>query len=392
MRNELLLKARLLADGVRVGASALAGVGREYKEQLHHLFEYDFDLHKTRAYPADMRLPRGSVVQVRLNARSSFLIERRGDVLILEEAGRELTTVEWLKRPAFYDLQTSSGTPMKSVAELVGEDCLSVCHTNFCILFSDGQQCAFCNLNTTPKEYDEILIRKRATDVGEVAAAAIREGVARHITFTGGILTGDKEVAILETYLEAFKAATGLGEIPGTAVMTPPADLGQIARLHRAGLQGVGFNLECFNPAYFRAICPGKEQRVGYERYREALRAAVDIFGAGGRVFSGFIAGIEPMPSLLEGVRTLASEGVASIPLVWSPSPGTLLHGHRPPYGEWYLELAERAASIMIRHLRRDSDEGTAEPLRCHRCQMQCLLHDVLQTRMRLMRSVAAVA
>src|SRR3990172_10254904 len=100
MRSELLLKARLLVDGVRVGEAALEGVGRQYKEQLHHLFEYDFDLHKTRACPADMRLPQGSVVQVRLNGRSPFMIDRRGDVLVLEDAGREISTVEWLERPA----------------------------------------------------------------------------------------------------------------------------------------------------------------------------------------------------------------------------------------------------------------------------------------------------
>src|SRR4029078_6846881 len=121
------------------------------------------------------------------------------------------------------------------------------------------------------------------------------------------------------------------------------------------GLRSVGINLECFDPAYFGAVCPGKDARIGYARYREALRAAVDIFGDGGRVFSGFLAGIEPKTRLLEGVQELAEEGVASIPFGWSTSAGALYSGHRPPYSEWYVEVSERIAAIMVRYMKRTS-------------------------------------
>lgn len=392
MRNELLLKARLLVDGVRVDESGLAGVGEQHKEQVHHLFEYDFDVHAAHVQPAEIRLPGGSVVQIRFNHRSPFLIARRDGVLAVEELGRDPVPVEWLARPKFYDLRTASGTPMTSIAELVGADCLSVSHTNSCLTFSNGKQCAFCNLNYTPKQYDEVLVRKRAAEVGEVAGAAFREGVARHFTITGGIIPGNREVPILETYLEAFTQATGLAKIPGYVIMTPPDDLKDLERLHALGIQGIGFNLEFWNPAYFRAFCPGKEERIGYERYREAQRVAVEIFGTGGRVFSGFVAGMEPMESLLEGVQTLAEEGVASIPLVWSPSSGTRLHDHRSPYGEWHLELAERAAAIMVRHLKRNARAPREESPRCTSCQTQCLIQDVLQSRVRLLRKVTATS
>ena len=98
-----------------------------------------------------MRLPGGTVVQVRLNERSPFLIRREEDTLRLEEGTREIATIEWLERPAFYDLKTSVGTPMTSIAELVGEDCIAVSHTNACMLFADGSQCGFCNLNKITK-------------------------------------------------------------------------------------------------------------------------------------------------------------------------------------------------------------------------------------------------
>ena len=94
----------------------------------------------------------------------------------LEEGTREIATIEWLERPAFYDLKTSVGTPMTSIAELVGEDCIAVSHTNACMLFADGSQCGFCNLNYTPKQYDEVRIKKKAAEVGEVFGAAFNSG------------------------------------------------------------------------------------------------------------------------------------------------------------------------------------------------------------------------
>ncbi len=390
--NEPLIKARLLVDGVRIAESGYEGVGQQFKEQVHHLFEYDFDLHQTRACPAEMRLPEGTVVQVRLNESAPFLVRRDSGNLRLFEGSRALATIEWLERPAFYDLKTSAGTPMTSIAELVGEDCIAVSHTNACKLFADGSQCRFCNLNYTPKQYDEVRIKKKANEVGEVFGAAFGSGVANHFEITGGILPGNREIMILEQYLTSIREATGLTDLPGTAIMTPPEDLSDLEKLQRLGVRGLGFNLECFNPAFFRAVCPGKEQHIGYEKYREALRTAVEIFGAGGRIYSGFVAGVEPMEDLLEGVKELATEGVASIPLVWSPSSGTRFHRHRPPSGEWYVELAERASALMIRHLRRDAGVPRPVPTRCPRCQTQCLLQDVIQSRIHSLQKITAMS
>lgn len=388
MRDEVLLKARLLTEGMRIDPTALAGLGTLYKEQLHHLFEYDFDVHLKQAAPSEMRLPGGSNVQVRLNERSPYLARREGDTLFVEMGGQRLSTIEWIERPAFYSRKTSFGKPMTSIAELVGEDCLSVCHTNACITFGDKKECAFCNMNFTPKQYDEVLIRKQAAEVGEVMAAAFHDGPARHFLITGGILPGNREMEVLVTYLAAIREATGMTALPGAAIMTPPPDLRELERLQKLGLQSVGINLECFDPAYFKAICPGKEHRIGYARYREALRTAVEIFGDGGRIFSGFMAGLEPKEKLLEGVQELAEEGVASIPLVWSPSAGTLFSGHRAPYAEWYIDLSEKIAGIMVRHLKRTSGKQPP-PVRCVRCHHQSLLHDLLQGRLRLMKSLA---
>ena len=96
------------------------------------------------------------------------------------------------------------------------------------------------------------------------------------------------------------------------------------------------------------------------------------------------------MEDLLHGVKELAEEGVASIPLVWSPSSGTRFHRHRPPSAEWYVELAERASALMIRHLRRDAGIPRPVPTRCTGCQTQCLLQDAIQSRIHSLQTLTA--
>ncbi|MFN7922195.1 MAG: hypothetical protein U0Q16_18980 [Bryobacteraceae bacterium] len=74
LKDELLGKVRLPVDGVRVEPGAMPGAGSLHKEQLHHLFEHDFQVHGGHRSPAGFRLRGGSVVQLRLNQRSRYVI------------------------------------------------------------------------------------------------------------------------------------------------------------------------------------------------------------------------------------------------------------------------------------------------------------------------------
>ena len=92
------------------------------------------------------------------------------------------------------------------------------------------------------------------------------------------------------------------------------------------------------------------------------------------------------MDNLLEGVQTLAEEGIATIPMVWSPSAGTKLHGHRSPTAEWYIEMFEKASALMIRHMKRSPEDGPFKPVRCVKCQTLCMLQDFIQSRMNVFK------
>ncbi len=139
-----------------------------------------------------------------------------------------------------------------------GEDCFFICYNNYCAHFSKRKECLFCNLVDTSRKYRSVITRKQADQIGETAAAAFREGVARHILMTGGCFGNEKEVEVVETILTAVRKHTGFDRIPGTLLPSPPEDLASLRRYRDAGIEAVAFSLEIWDEPLYRALCPGK--------------------------------------------------------------------------------------------------------------------------------------
>ncbi|TDA65808.1 MAG: radical SAM protein [Clostridia bacterium] len=376
LARELKLKAELLTEGVTAEAEAIEGLGKEYKEQCHGLFGWDFENHVGQTLPDDFRLlPGGTVVQFRQNSKSRFCVSKTADGLVLREANEVLCRVEWLPRPAFYERTTTDGTPMTKVAQIGGEDSFFVCYNNYCSHWQNGKQCLFCNLVTTKQTYRSVLTRKKLNQIGETAAAAFSEGVVRHCLLTGGCFPGENETDLVVEILHTLRNYLGVSDVPGCVLASPPRDLREIERIREAGITGIGYSLEIWNRDMFKAICPGKEEHPGYEKFLDSLEYAVGIFGRG-NVFCALVTGIEPREYLLEGVEYLAAKGITSLCFIWSPVPGSRLEGHRNPTAEWYLNTTRRVVDIF---------EKNALPLNenihCYRCDGNTLFHDEARLR-----------
>lgn len=81
-----------------------------------------------------------------------------------------------------------------------------------------------------------------------------------------------------------------------------------------------------------------------------ALRWAADCVGKTGAVRCSFIAGLEPMESLLEGVEAVCQLGAAPILSPFRPVPFTDMQNVIPPSNEWLLELTQKAENICQRY------------------------------------------
>ena len=90
---------------------------------------------------------------------------------------------------------------------------------------------------------------------------------------------------------------------------------------------------------------PGKGT-ISREKYLEMLEFATELWGKQGAVRSSFIVGLEPVKSLMEGIRIVCSLGVAPILSVFRPIPGTKGENFAPPTNEELLSIYKKAQSI----------------------------------------------
>jgi hypothetical protein len=348
--EELKVKSELVAYGVNISKDALVSlkIGKDVQEQVHCLFEMDFEVHDF-ALPSDFNLPFGLSVPFNWNPTSEYKIVVEKNTFILTKKGHKISEVKFSDRPGFYKKSTSDGTPMSIVGAYYPDGHIFVVYSNECSYKEKDEDCLFCNINFTKDTYAEKegIVWKKPFQIGETVAAAYKEGSANHVTISGGIIPERRELEYYLDVADAIKEYTGLEDFNGTATVAAPLDFSNINRLSEAGYRTTAMNLEIWDKNMYQTICPGKARGSGgWDNWVKALEYAVKVFGYG-RVRSTFVVGIEPKRTVLEGFEYLSSKGVVAIGSVWIPNPGSELMGHRTPEAAWHLDLAEKNVAIL---------------------------------------------
>jgi len=372
MIDYLLLKASLLTEGIRADREGLSEVGRLYKEQNYGLFGWDFENHPELKIPDDFQLQDGTVVQFRMNSLSPYVLRLDGGKLRVFKGEEAICDATLIPRPGFYGRKTASGNDMIRIGQVGGRDNLFFCYQNYCSHFSTNRQCAFCNLVSTSKTYGSVLKKKDREEIGEVAGAAFAEGVVRHISLTGGCFQAEKEVEVISGILEAIRRHTGKERVPGI-LLPSPAKGTAIARYHETGIGSLGYSMEIWDEALYKAFCPGKAEVTAHHEFLSSIREAVEVFGRG-NVYVMLVMGLETRETFLEGVRDATALGARLAPYVWAPNPGSKLSGHRAPFAEWFADTTREAAHIV-------KEGGLLEPSEncCRLCDGNTLLMDGLR-------------
>lgn len=361
------LKVELLNEGLRIEDAAREGLGGRYKEQIHFLFDLDFDHHPGAFLPAEIILPESPAVgpsvnefgvlrtglnaMVRWNKRSPFLLRREGERLLLEKQGNTLCDVLYYPRPPYYSRKTEDGTEMCRLTVHGGLQGLFTCFNHYCHYFKDGDECRFCNITTAAVVYPKDQVRrKHIRQVAEAVAGAWEDGICQRLVISGGILPGRTEI---DSYIEAaselkkIKKWTDPDNLPVLPVFGAPAPdkLSDINRLREAGCRFAAINLEMGDPDWFKALCPGKAKNGGWENWVRAVEYAAEVFGFG-NVRCNFVVGIEPMEDTLKTFKRLSKKGVFCQFLCWCANPGSMLWGHRAPTTPWYWEISSRLVDL----------------------------------------------
>ena len=125
----------------------------------------------------------------------------------------------------------------------------------------------------------------------------------------------------------------------------PPGKREILKQFYDAGITELALNLEIWNRSLARKWMPGKGL-IPREKYMKMLEYATSLWGKTGNVRSAFIVGLEPMESLLEGIKEVCRIGAAPILSVFRPIPGTKGEHTAPPTNEELLLVYMRTKEI----------------------------------------------
>ena len=168
-------------------------------------------------------------------------------------------------QPAWYEQDTSKGTPMSKVGVLQGTY-LGIYISNSCSYWytSPSQACKFCTTGLNVG-VNEVAV-KDVDDVVETALAAKRESGVTFVHFNSGYQPAGKGLDEAAPYVKAVKER--VGALVGVQV-TPSKELWKYDWLMDLGTDHFSFCYEFHNPDVLRQAPPGQ---AGHHRPARLLR------------------------------------------------------------------------------------------------------------------------
>lgn len=274
------------------------------------------------------------------------------ELFLLKEGETVVDEVDFVPRPDFYGKTTSKGTPMEQIAEVRAQKLIINAYQK-CRLWENGDQCKFCAFFTGQHIKGVV----DCQDIQETVNEALKEsGRFSEIFLSGGTDFGgavpfEEEI---ERYIQVLQA---IGKnIKGrfsSQLMAPAYKKKDLQRIYNE-TQVTSYcpNIEVWDEALFKTMCPGKEKWVGRSEWIKRTIDAVEVFGKG-KVYTQVVNGVElssphgfktteeALESNFEACEFFAKNGVIYLSTIWRPHKRAKL-GYQPMAPlDYYLRLTK---------------------------------------------------
>lgn len=378
-RKELImLKCDFLINGLRLN---------ELRKDLAQQSGWD-ETRAKRFLPAELKLPKEVLVQIRENPEANFRLRIIENSLVVQDrAGSVICNADFISQPPFAYEKTSDGKLFSDIVVYNGTCNLNFTWNYFCDYFRTKTACRFCNLTPAQDFYPEENITnsyKNARQIADVIEIAKKYHADPKAILTRGTPADKNGLGGTIQILEELQKRFGFnGHNERTKVLftiSPTTNINDVKLMYDMGMHSVSFNFEVFDKGYWKAIVPGKDKYIGRELWEDSLIEAVKYFGEG-RVFSAMIAGLEPAQTLLEGVEWCAERGIIPIVVPFSPETGSQFEGFRPPAYNWMMDNTRRAADILLEKMPAvgTEDYWQNEAPICAECFTGGFLYDIVK-------------
>lgn len=282
------------------------------------------------------------------------LVVREGKPTILYN-GEFVTEVSFPPKVKFYAEKTSTGAFFGDLAVIQGWDMLAFSYLWPCGLAISGLPCRFCHSgNATLQAVQENQwadFRQTPQEVAEIVQYAFEKGPQVKILqlTAGSTVDADEEIDRYVEILNAIDKTLGIAKIPPIIFLTPPTDVKLLDKLFDAGVGKVACDMDIWDETLFNEFCPGKKKYTSRKRHLDALLYIANKYGPN-RACSVFVAGLEPVESLLEGSTYLAERGIVPLPSPWMPYGVPRDHLPTPPGLDYYRTLRRETAKLYLKH------------------------------------------
>lgn len=346
------LKLRVLSQGVSFGDGFLDAYESRLdlieKRRAYGTGDAVLDVRARRA-PQEILLPGDIICAANYNPDSPWrLIHADGEFQLSD--GAVVHRVSFPRRPLCYGEKLSNGDVVERVVTAYGDSTLGIFSPGHCYYFNTGRECRFCSLGAARDGSDLHRMGIR----GDLALEAVRMACElepdryRRVLLNGGTISDYDKGMLL--HLEVLQGVSAVCEAKGlrsSLISMPPMDFALLKRLPTV-CDSLAMSLEVFDPRLFEETCPGKAQDYGRDRFLEAFAEAVEVLGHG-NVYAGFVAGLEPLDSLLEGMEYFSRMGVVPAVAVFHPDAGSHF-SRRPRPDAAFLRKVGLAMSDIYEH------------------------------------------
>ncbi|MBC1936706.1 biotin synthase [Listeria grandensis] len=355
------IKVEILANGINYDDAFIV----QYNQD-------ETTLQKRRAYgnsdevirsnvkvPQEIVLPGNIVVATNQRSSSSWNLDYKDGKYIVHD-NETVLNVNFPVQPKFYDYYNSEKVKLDQLITLYGGSTLGVFSPGTCYFWGKKLECKFCSLQPTRAQLSNHKIFIEPDKVVEATQLALTDKTneIKHFLLNGGTISDyDKGFKKHLAILEAVNNSGILNEVPMHLISMPPKDLTLFKELARLEAT-IAMDIEVFDPELFNDICPGKSKDYGRENFIHALTVAVDYMGEG-NVYCGFVAGLEPIDSFIEGLYFMADKGVVPAVNIFHNDPESQFKNHSRPSIEYINEVGKHMAIIYKKYNYKPFLEGS---------------------------------
>lgn len=299
--------------------------------------------------PQEIILDGQIITAANYNPESNYCISLEEHIPVLKHRDKTVK-ITFPSRPKSYGKHLSNSELFEQHITVYGNSTLGIFSPGHCYYFNSGNECKFCSLGAARETLSDHKMRIKGDIAGEAVATAVKEenGRYKRVLLNGGTIPNyDKGYSIHINLLERVKESNLHSALDYHLISMPPKDFRLFDRFKKIG-NNMSMSLEVFNPSLFKEVCPGKARDYTRERFLAAFEAAVDILGRG-NVYAGFVAGMEPLESIIEGIEHFGDMGVVPAVAVFHPDAGSQYSNRPRPSVDFLMKVGKKMSEIYDR-------------------------------------------